>query len=78
MEGPVQAQVLVEDVVGDAALELLVADDDGHVVLMTSTGKQVWSRHIFGVSPTPPCIGDVDGDGVVRRAWACWVLHFPA
>lgn len=67
--GKIESQVAVADVTGDGALEIIVADMLGNVVLVTPEGETVWDAKLqssYGgsvyVSYTPS-IGDVNADG---------------
>ena len=52
-----QAQVLVEDVAGDAALEMLVAGDEGHIVMLNTDGPRSRCRQHDWWVCSPPSAG---------------------
>ena len=65
---PITKRAVVEDVVGDSALEIFAVDEGGNVVCLKADGATVWHRNILepkwnakGISEMS--LGDVDGDG---------------
>jgi hypothetical protein len=73
MKRAVESRILVEDVVGDANLEMFVTDIGGNVVCLDTKGNVVWSRDLVSsvgddegaelLGSSPMSLGDVDGDG---------------
>ena len=59
----IEAQVCVSDVRGGPALEIVVADMGGNLVLVSAEGEVLWDAHLSGSLPHTPVVGDVNGDG---------------
>jgi len=79
MRHPVEQKVLVEDVVGNTALEVFVVDTGGDVVSLNADGGVLWARTLFSKDDemdskfnnavhvvrgtSPMSMGDVEGTG---------------
>lgn len=60
----VQAQIAVEDVNSDGALDLIACDMSGVVAAFTAvTADKLWERHLGSSITQAASIGDVNGDG---------------
>ena len=78
---PIESRILVEDVVGNTALEIFVADIAGNVVCLNFDGTHLWNRNLpvsYGhqspiIGSSPLTMGDVNGDGKLD---VVTVVHF--
>ena len=64
--GEVQAQVVVEDVNDDGALEIVACDSRGNVAAFSAAGVELWERHLGSLVANNPTVGDVNGDGATE------------
>lgn len=73
MRHPIEVRPLVEDVVGDANLEIFVMDRGGNIACFSHQAQLLWHRNILDSllrgmgdsisAASPMSLGDVDGDG---------------
>ncbi|GKY92953.1 hypothetical protein MPSEU_000264200 [Mayamaea pseudoterrestris] len=82
MRYPIESRIVMEDLVGDAHLELLVADVGGNIACFNYEGKRLWHRNLatsVGVTShkvsriSPMVLGDVNGDGKLNIVVAIMV-----
>lgn len=57
----IQCQIAVADLTGDGALEMIVADMGGNLVVVSANGEVVWDSKVSGSIPHTPSVGDVNG-----------------
>jgi len=62
---PVDSAIAVADVLAQAGLEVLFANNAGRFCCLSARGELVWSRQL-GRTTTPPCIADLDADGALE------------
>jgi outer membrane protein assembly factor BamB len=68
--GPLDASVLIADLVGDRRPETVFADSArGRLWCLAANGEEIW--HFDGPSGTdsPPALGDLDGDGKLELVY---------
>mmetsp|Transcript_36612 Transcript_36612/g.46648 ORF Transcript_36612/g.46648 Transcript_36612/m.46648 type:complete len:884 (-) Transcript_36612:93-2744(-) len=61
--GSIETQIAVADIHGDANLEMIVVDTQGHLVVVNGEGEVVWDKRVSGAGQSAPVVGDVNGDG---------------
>jgi len=70
-----QASVLVEDVNGDASLEICAADFQSNVVCFNADGSELWEARVSGGVAQAMVAGDVNADGEVDIVFGTTTGH---
>ena len=79
--GAIEAPLVLEDVGGDADLELLIATMSGWIVCLSAMGRVRWERDLGSAIAGAPVVGDLAGRGdgalavvAATRSGAVWAL----
>ena len=60
------SSIAVGDLRGDGEQQIVTADDEGHLYVLSAEGDLLWMFTTDKAAPATPSLGDVDGDGDVE------------